>query len=140
MITYFDTSSLLKVLIEEEGSDRASLIWDTADALVSVALIVVESRAALAAARRGRRLGIGQHRRAVLELSALIEEMHIVDVDDELLEHASRLAEEENLRGHDAVHLAAAMAVEPTVFSSADADLCAAAQRVGLHVADPLDP
>lgn len=49
------------------------------------------------------------------------------------------LAEEESLRAYDAVHLAAALTVEATVLSSADADLTAAGRR-GLHVAKPLDP
>ncbi|MCZ7631338.1 MAG: hypothetical protein M5U19_20820 [Microthrixaceae bacterium] len=53
MITYVDTSSMLKLLIDEDGSERAELIWDSADVLVSVALVVVEGRAALAAAHRG---------------------------------------------------------------------------------------
>lgn len=139
MITYIDTSSLLKLLIEEDGSDRAALIWDTADALVSVALIVVEGRAALAAARRGRRLSISQHQRALDEFAALVEELAIVEVTEDLLTSAADLAEDEGLRGYDAVHLAAALTVEATVLSSADADLCHAAERRGLHVANPLE-
>ena len=140
MITYIDTSSLLKLLIDEDGSDRVELIWDTADTLASVALIVVESRAALATARRGRRLSISQHQRAVDEVTALIDEISIVEVTKDLLEHAAQLAEEESLRGYDAVHLAAALAVEATVLSSADTDLCDAAERRGLHVSNPLAP
>jgi len=140
VITYIDTSSLLKLLIDEDGSDRVELIWDTADTLASVALIVVESRAALATARRGRRLSISQHQRAVDEVTALIDEISIVEVTKDLLEHAAQLAEEESLRGYDAVHLAAALAVEATVLSSADTDLCDAAERRGLHVSNPLAP
>jgi len=140
VITYIDTSSLLKLLIDEDGSDRVELIWDTADTLASVALIVVESRAALATARRGRRLSISQHQRAVDEVTALIDEISIVEVTEDLLEHAAQLAEEESLRGYDAVHLAAALAVEATVLSSADTDLCDAAERRGLHVSNPLAP
>ena len=140
MITYIDTSSLLKLLIDEDGSDRVELIWDTADTLASVALIVVESRAALATARRGRRLSISQHQRAVDEVTSLIDEISIVEVTEDLLEHAAQLAEEESLRGYDAVHLAAALAVEATVLSSADTDLCDAAERRGLHVSNPLAP
>jgi len=140
VITYIDTSSLLKLLIDEDGSDRVELIWDTADTLASVALIVVESRAALATARRGRRLSISQHQRAVDEVTSLIDEISIVEVTEDLLEHAAQLAEEESLRGYDAVHLAAALAVEATVLSSADTDLCDAAERRGLHVSNPLAP
>lgn len=138
MITYVDTSTLLKLIIDEDGSDRAATIWASADAVASVNLIVVEARAALAAARRGRRLTGSQHTIAVTELGALIGDLHIVSVTDELVASAAELADLEGLRGYDAVHLAAALTLEATVLSSADTDLCAAATRRGLHVANPL--
>ena len=55
-----------------------------------------------------------------------------------LIVDAADLAEAEALRGYDAVHLAAAVTVGATVFTSADSELCAAAQRRGLHIANPL--
>ncbi|MDD9372335.1 MAG: type II toxin-antitoxin system VapC family toxin [Acidimicrobiales bacterium] len=140
MITYVDTSSLIKLLIDEDGSERAGLIWDSADALASIAPIVVEGRAALAAAQRGRRLSTSQHRRARDEFTDLVDELFIVEVTEDLLAGAADLAEEESLRAYDAVHLAAALTVEATVLSSADTDLCSAAHRRGLHVANPRDP
>ena len=39
MITYVDTSTLFKLIIDEEGSDRAALIWSSADAVAAVTLI-----------------------------------------------------------------------------------------------------
>ncbi|MGD9998678.1 MAG: type II toxin-antitoxin system VapC family toxin [Ilumatobacteraceae bacterium] len=138
MITYVDTSTLLKLIIDEDGSDRAATIWATADAVASVNLIVVEARAALAAARRGRRLTATQRVDAVTELDALVSSLHLVSVTDELVLSAAELADLESLRGYDAVHLAAALAIEASVLSSADSDLCAAAAGRGLHVANPL--
>ena len=138
MITYVDTSTLLKLIIEEDGSDRAAIIWASSDAVASVTLLVVEARAALAAARRGKRLTGPQHATAVTELDALVSDLHIVSVTDELVATAAELADMEGLRGYDAVHLAAALTVEAAVLSSADTDLCAAAARRGLHLANPL--
>lgn len=139
MIAYVDTSSLLKLLIDEDGSDRAELIWNTADVVASAALIVVEARAALAAATRGRRLTAAQHRAAKGELAALVEELTIVEITEDLIVDAAELAEREALRGYDAVHLAAALTVEADLVTSADAALCDAAERRGLAVANPLD-
>lgn len=139
MITYVDTSSLLKLVIDEDGSERVELIWDAADSVASVALVVVEGRAALAAAHRGGRLDPRQHRRARDEFSALLHELTIVEVTEELITDAADLAENEALRAYDAVHLAAALTVEATVLTSADTALCDAAERRGLHVANPLD-
>jgi hypothetical protein len=52
------------VLIDEPGSDAAAQIYDSGGELVSVALLEVEARAALAAAERARRITTAQHRRA----------------------------------------------------------------------------
>lgn len=139
MIAYVDTSSLLKLVIEEDGSERVELIWDTADSLASVSLVVVEGRAALAAAQHGGRLDPRGHRRARDEFAALIEELTIVEVTEELVANAAELAEAEALRAYDAVHLATALAIEATVLTSADTALCGAAERRGLHIANPLD-
>ena len=138
MITYVDTSTLLKLVIDEDGSDQASTIWTSADTVASVVLIVVEARVALAAAKRGRRLAAEQHADARQELDALLADLHIVEATEELIVAAAELAEAEALRGYHAVHLAAALLVGATVLSSADADLCAAGERRGLHIANPL--
>lgn len=131
MITYVDTSTLLKLVIDEDGSDRASTIWTSADTVASVVLIVVEARAAIAAAKRGRRLTAEQHADARQELDALLADLHIVEATEELIVEAAELAEAEALRGYDAVHLASALLVGATVLSSADTDLCAAGERRG---------
>lgn len=139
MITYVDTSTLLKLVVEETGSDVAAVIWDSADALASVGLVVVEARAALAAARRAGRLTADQHREVKREAEALIEELHLVDVGDGLIAAAADLAEVDGLRGYDAVHLAGALFIEAEILTSADGALCEAASGRGLHVANPLD-
>ena len=138
MITDVDTSTLIKLIIDEEGSDRAELIWQTADSVASVSLIVVEARAALAAAERGKRLSANQLQVAKTESVAFVDDLHLVEATEELIESAAQLAETESLRDYDAVHLAAALFVGAAVLTSADRALCEAAERQGLHTADPL--
>lgn len=137
MITYVDTSTLIKLIVEEEGSDRAALIWESAEVLASVRLVVVEARAALAAATRDNRLSTDQLHSARTQLSGFLEDLHLVEVTEELIEDAARFAETEALRVYDAVHLAAALFVGATVLTSADRSLCGAAQAQGMHIADP---
>jgi predicted nucleic acid-binding protein len=139
VITYVDTSVLVKLVVDEDGSDRAALIWDTADVLASCALIVVEGRAALASARRAGRLDAAQHRRARAAFGALVDQLTSLEITDALISQAARLAEEESLRGYDAVHLGAALSVGAEVFASSDRALCAAADHRGLHIANPLE-
>ena len=138
MIIYVDTSTLLKRLLVESGSDEADAIWNSADVLASAVTVIVEGRAALAAAHRAGRLTSAEHRYAKTELLDLLDELTFVEITDPLVEAAAELAEAEALRGYDALHLAAALAIEANVLTSADIALCRAAARQGVHVANPL--
>jgi predicted nucleic acid-binding protein len=138
VITCVDTSTLIKLIIDEDGSDRAEAVWQAADAVASAGLIVVEARAALVAAARGGRLTSEQHADAKMGLDQLVDDLHLVQITEQLLLDAAELAELEGLRGYDAVHLAAALTVGAAVLTSADDALCEAAARRGLHIANPL--
>lgn len=139
MIVYFDTSAIIKLLIDEPGTPVVQKLWTSADRRVTCALTLVEARAALAAARRANRLSAAGLKRARAELAGLLDQAVEVLIDDDLVETACELAESEALRGYDAVHLAAAVRIEATVFVTADGDLVAAADHRGLHVVDPIN-
>ena len=138
MITYVDTSVLIKLLIIENGTAEASAIWDEPDVLVSCRLGHVEARAALAAARRQGWISELVSRDLVSGLEMLWSQLSIVEIDEELMRLAGDAAEEHGLRGYDAMHLAAAHRIGADVFSSADGRLCSAASESGLHVANPI--
>ncbi len=93
MITCFDTSTIIKLLIEETGADKAKLIWDCSPILASATLVNFEARAALAAAERGRRLTVPQHRDAKADLALLLNDFNMVAVNEALIELAADLAE-----------------------------------------------
>lgn len=136
MIAYFETSALLKLLVEEEGADQAATLWDSADVVVTGRLAYPEARAALAAAGRAGRLSAGGHRAAVGQLQRRWRQLHVVDLDQDLAEAAGDLAERHALRGYDAVHLASALAVgrRESVLATWDAALATAARDAGLAV------
>lgn len=137
MITYVDTSVLIKLIVEETGSEAAAELWEASDVLAVVRIGYVEARAALAAARRGERLTPRQLVSAKATLDGLWSQLAVVEVTERLVDDAAELAEVERLRGYDAVHLAAAVEISADVVASADNDLLRAAARVGLHTADP---
>jgi uncharacterized protein len=139
VITYVDTSTLVKLLIDEVGTTEAGRIWDNADVLTVIRVGYVEARAALAAARQQRRISSDVFRDAVTGLELLWSQVSVVEIDEHLMRLAGDLATAHNLRGYDALYLAAAQVVGAEVFSSADRNLCAAALSCGLHVANPLD-
>jgi uncharacterized protein len=138
VIAYFDTSAVVPLLIAEPGSARAASLWDGADRVVRVRLIYPETRAALAQAERLGRLTARQLRDAVSGFDSLFEEIDLVEIDDALARRAGELAEVRQLRGYDAVHLAAADRVrDPNVVVIAgDGALLDAAAAEGMTVAE----
>ena len=137
MITYVDTSVLIKLLVEEHGSPEAAQLWDRADTLATCRLTYVEATAALAAAHRAKRLDDDAERTSRRGLEHLWDQCYVIEIDEAVASQAALLARAEQLRGYDAVHLAAALSIHATVMASADRDLCRAAAARGLHVADP---
>ncbi|MDN5761741.1 MAG: type II toxin-antitoxin system VapC family toxin [Microlunatus sp.] len=136
MITYVDTSTLVKLLIDDElHRPEAERLWLEADHVVCAEIGYVEARAALAAAqRRGRLDAIGLHT-AKDQFESLWDQVSVVAVDTALVRGAGDIAELQGLRGYDAVHLAAAVIARVTVVASADQQLTEAARRHGFAVA-----
>lgn len=138
MITYFDTSILMKLLVDDEAyRPESERLWLDSDYVVCAEIAYVEARAALAAARRHERLNAAASRTAKDQLELLWEQVSIIVVDTALVRAAGDVAERDGLRGYDAVHLTAAVTGLATVLASADRQLAEAARRRGLNVAGP---
>ena len=137
MITYFDTSAFIKLIIVEIGTDEVESYWDDGGDVSSCQLLVVESTAALVRARQVDRISIATYNSSISLLDDLYQRMEIVSIDENLLAEACAVTKLEKLRAYDAVHLAAALKIGATVFASADVDLCHAANRQGLTVFNP---
>ena len=137
VITYFDTSAVVPLLVDEAGTATAADLWDHADRLVSVALVRVEARAALARANRLGRISALQLHTAKAELEALLDQVDLVVVDEDLIAAAGDVAEVRTLRAYDALHLAAARRAddEDLVLVSGDGALLDAAAALGMATA-----
>lgn len=110
-IVYFDSSALVKLLVEEEGTDLASQLWDGCDAALSSRLAYPEVRAALAAAYRNHTLDLAGLEDALEIWEEFWSATRPVELLAEVERHAGELAQRHSLRGADAVHLASAMTV-----------------------------
>ena len=137
MIAYFDTSALVPLIVAEPGSARAVSLWSHADRVVTVRLLYPEARAALAQARRLRRLSPRQLRQAAVELDGRWRQLDVVEIDERLAFRAGEVAEAHGLRGYDAVHLAAAERVRDAdlVVVAGDRALLDAAASEGMATA-----
>lgn len=133
-VAYFDSSALVKLVIDEDGSEDAALLWDGADSVLTSRVAHPEVRAALAAAHRAQRLDANSHRRAKAGWERLRMGMRFVELTAPLDEHAGDLAERHGLSGFDAVHLASALTIAtlPVLVATWDARLHRAARASGL--------
>ncbi|UUY06193.1 type II toxin-antitoxin system VapC family toxin [Svornostia abyssi] len=135
---YFDTSAVVKVVIAEEGSREAVSLWNAATSVILGELAYPEARAAIAAARRARRLGGQTYVRAVAGIEELVSDALIIGVDRALARNAGDLADQHALRGYDAVHLASALAADVDVVVTWDRDLARAVVASGIAAAPAL--
>jgi predicted nucleic acid-binding protein len=136
-IVYFDSSAFVKLVVDEEGSDLAAILWDGRDAAVSSRLAYPEVRAALAAAGRAQRLDAADQSRAEAAWEEYWAATRTVELTPAVTAHAGALAGRHALRGADAVHLASvlAMGTGQALFAVWDQRLRAGARSVGALLA-----
>lgn len=109
MICYFDTSALVKLYVEEEGSE---LVADYSRRCIFVATSKVafaEARAAFARARREGILDVQAYRHVVDSFNEDWPAYFALGVSDSVLQRVNTLVDKYPLRGFDALHLASAM-------------------------------
>lgn len=112
-ILYFDASAFVKLVVEEDGSDLASRLWDGGDAVLSSRLSYPEVRAALAASHRNHDLSAADLAAAESDWEQFWAAVRPVELTATVQHRAGDLAREQALRGADAVHLAGALTVPP---------------------------
>ena len=136
-LVYFDSSALVKLVVEEEGSKLAAELWDGCDAAVASRLAYPEVRAALAAAARNRDLTEGELGAAEQAWDGFWAATRPVELTAAVERRAGEVARVHALRGADAVHLASALAIgDPDLILAAwDRRLHAGARAAGIRVA-----
>lgn len=137
MILYLDTSALAKMYLEEEASEQVRQWADEAEALATSQVALAELSAAVA--RRRREGDLTDDEAAQIRSAMMDDWSHLVVVHlDEY--KAADLSFHHELRGFDAIHLAAALQVRdalkdvPVRFSCFDHRLLRAASDQGFDV------
>lgn len=138
MNLYLDTSALVPLLVTEASSRRCRQLWDDADVVLCTAIGHVEATAALARTERAGFLSPVARAAAAQLLEQLWTDVTVVPADEPRLRAASAAALRHGLRGYDAVHCAAALAVAGSdlVVATGDLELLAAWREEGLSVVD----
>ncbi len=135
---YLDTSALIKLYVEEAGTDRVEAAIDRVEVVATSVVAYAEARAALARRHRENDFTASEYQGIVSELDASWQGYERLGVTEGLAREAGELAEEHALRGFDAVHLASALRLAQRFPSSSflafDERLTAAAERTSLSV------
>jgi uncharacterized protein len=139
LIIYFDTSSFIKLYVEEDGSDSVRELRASEQLAASSVILFVELRSALARMLSSR-LDEQSYLRAVRRFESDWPYVGNVPLDDVLVRLAAELAERNRLRALDAIHLASALTLsrhEEVLLSAWDRPLLDAAVAEGIRVAGP---
>ena len=139
MILYCDTSALLKLFVDEEGSDSMVRALDVFEAIAVCRITWAESMAAFAQRSRIKGANRPMLAKARGALEQAWQRFAIADITQPLVEKAGVYAEAFALRGYDSVQLAAAHNLQeqftlPLTFASYDRRLNQAAQLLQLEV------
>ena len=146
---FFDSSATVKRYSIETGSKWVfGVLRPSAGNTIFVARITgAETIAALARKRKGKHLTVAESAKAINRFqSHFARRYQKININDDIINAAMSYADKYELRGYDAVQLAAAtevgnelkkMGASGLIFVSADNDLNNAAQNEGLAVENP---
>jgi len=133
MIVYLDTSSLVKLYVDEEGSAEVATFVKKARAVATSMIAYAEARAAFARRFREGSLTKRAYRSLLVSFEKDWTNYAQVKVSQDLIRLAGDLAEKHALRGFDALHLSSAMFLMksnvPVVFICHDEKLQKASLR-----------
>ena len=115
MILYLDTSCLVKLYVQETGTELVKKQIEEADVIVASVVAYPEMRAALARRRREKALKAGDYQQVLRQFERDWKDISRVPVIESIAQDAGDLAESHKLRGLDAVHLSTALFLRNTV-------------------------
>ena len=109
MILYLDTSSLVKLYVEEEESSRVADLVRSSKVTGTSLVAYAEARAAFARRFRENAFTPREYKQLTSSFDEDWDNYLIVRVTKELVRKAGNLAEKHGLRGFDAIHLSSAV-------------------------------
>jgi len=127
-IVYLDTSSLVKLYVEEEDSPSIERLVKDSTAAATSLIAYAEARSAFSRRFREKAFTVPEYKRILSVFNKDWEDYLRVRVTEELVARAGDLAERHALRGFDAIHLSSAMSLReesavPVCFSCSDSRL-----------------
>jgi len=139
MIVYLDTSDLVKLYVEEIGSEEIKGIILEATVVSTSKVAYAEARSAFARKQKEDGFSIARLRKIVEDFNRDWESYFLIEITDGLIKIAGDIAEKHLLRGFYSIHLASAVILKCKIksevyFSSNDTKLNQAARKEGIIV------
>jgi predicted nucleic acid-binding protein len=106
LIAYLDTSSLVKLYVEEKNSTLVRRLVERAELVATSVVAYAEARAALARQQREGGLTAAGYDRAKADFERDWPRYLTIEVSEAVYRSAGDLAEKHHLRGFDSLHLA----------------------------------
>ncbi|MCH7589225.1 MAG: type II toxin-antitoxin system VapC family toxin [Chloroflexi bacterium] len=139
MIVYLDASALVKRYIAEDGSPEVNALITQADSTVTNLISRAEVAAAIMRASRMEIINREDALQAIKVFRSEWENLQRLPVTEATVARADSLIRNYDLRGYDAVHMAAALIwqeaiVETITMATYDHNLWNVARKVGLDI------
>jgi len=109
MIVYLDTSSLVKLYVEEDESSKVDVLVKSSKVTATSLVAYAEARAAFARRFRDKAFTSDEYNRMKAFFNEDWNRYLILSVSQDIIRLAGDLAEKHALRGFDAIHLASAL-------------------------------
>ena len=143
---YLDTSALIKLYVEEEGTEQVVAITDDFDSvqIIILDITLIEARSAVRRRQREGDISGADADRILDRIEDDTSSSFLVQPSTSaVIEGAARLIDRHPLRAYDALQLAGCLVIRDIVpgaltFVCADARLCGAAELEGLTVLNPI--
>jgi predicted nucleic acid-binding protein len=145
---YLEPSAMFKRYRREQGSEVVNELFEkrTPDEHFATSyLSALEVRTVAARMQRGRLLRPSQYRRLLAQFATDLARVHLLPLEDTVVDEALDLIPDHALRAPDALHFATALRVLGTAGTgefylvSADREIGEAARRYPVQVIDPED-
>jgi predicted nucleic acid-binding protein len=138
MILYLDTSSLVKLYVEENESSEVDALVKSSEVTATSLVAYAEARAAFARRFREKAFTSNEYDRIKEFFDKDWGRYLILNVTENMIRLAGSLAEKHALRGFDSIHLASALILRreissPKVFSCFDDNLQKASEQEDLN-------
>ena len=138
MIVYLDTSSLVKLYVEEDASSQIHILLQSSKVAATSLIAYAEARSTFARRFREDAFLSDEYNHLKETFEKDWNSYLIMNVTQDVIREAGNLAEKHALRGFDSIHLASALTLRrelstPIVFSCFDERLTTASKRENLQ-------